>query len=363
MRFFKLLIIFVGSTVYAGQVFADIWQSALSSYLSEDYTANPALQPGVSTGVWLSTVSPGYTLNKTDGDNALKAVAKFTAVESSNKALSANRTDPSVALNWLRKYNTGEYGITTQYEQIATRTSVDTTSQFSVDSTQVRRSVSANWSDTLSERNTLTANGSYIGSNYSGGAYTNYSTRSGKLNYSHNLSETVVPSLSVAYTEMVFTANEPSVSTVNPMLSLEWKISQRMNSTLSLGETFSRTGNTPQFSSLLNYTGEKTNLTFTAGYMTSPSGLGGFLTSEHVTGGLTHNLSEQSTSGINLSWAKNLSITNDTYGTIDAWLQHEIDSSWNVKTHFLHKLHEGGGLGSASSNVIGISLNYTGSEF
>ena len=139
MRHFKLLIIFVGSTIYSGQIFADIWQSALSTYVAEDYSINPAMLPGNSTGVWLSTIRPGYTLNRTDGENELGAVAKLTAVESSNTALSVDRTDPSLALNWLRKNDTGEYGITTKYEQIATRGAPDATSQFLVDSTQTLR--------------------------------------------------------------------------------------------------------------------------------------------------------------------------------------------------------------------------------
>ena len=363
MQLFKLLLIFVSSTIYSGQVFADVWQSTLSSYLSEDYSVNPALQPGVSTGVWLSTVRPGYTLNRTDGDNEIKAVAKLTAVESSNTALSVDRTDPSVALNWLRKNDTGEYGITTKYEQIATRTAVDTTSQFSADTTQTLRTLSANLSKAFSEKDTLTANGSYIGSAYNGGGFTNYSTQTAKLNYSHSLNENVTPSLSLAYTEMIFTANEPTEHTINPMLAVEWKISQRLDSTLRVGDSLSIIGNTPQFSTLLNYTGEQTNLTFKADYMTTPSGLGSFLTTGRVNGMVTHGLSEQNSLGLNLGWNKNFTITNDSYGTIDTWLQHQFNVFWTVKTHFTHNIHEGVGLGSASSNIIGVSLNYTGSEF
>ncbi len=363
MRFFKLFVFFAGSTIYSGQIFADVWQSALSNYVSEDYSVNPAMLPGNSTGVWLSTVRPGYTLNRTDGENELSAVAKLTAVESSNTALSVDRTDPSVALNWLRKNDTGEYGITTKYEQIATRTAPGVTSQFLVDSTQTLRTVSANWSNSFSEKDTLTAKGSYIGSDYNGGGFINYSTQTANLIYSHIVSESVVPSLSLAYTEMTFTANQPPISILSPMLVMEWKISQSLDSTLRVGNSFSSIGNTPQFLSLLNYTGEQTSLTFKAGYLTTPSGFGGFMTTGSINGIVTHELSEQNSLGLNLGWSKSFTLMYNSYGTMDAWVQHHIDELWTVKTHFLHSLIEGGGLSAAASNVVGVSLNYTGSEF
>lgn len=373
MRFFKLFVFFVGSTIYSGQIFADIWQSTFSSYASEDYSINPAMLPGSSTGVWLSTLAPSYTLNKTDGNNELKAIGRLTAVESSNTALSVDRIDPSVALNWLRKYETGSYGITTQYEQIATRTAPGVTSQFVVDSTQTLRTLSANWSKSFSEKDTLTAMGSYVSSDFNGGGFVNNVTQTANLNYSHNLSETVIPSLSLAYTEMIFPANQPAVnsltpnqpnmSTLSPMLGVEWKISPRLDSNVRVGDSLSSMGNSAQFSSMVHYAAEQTNLSLNASYLTTPSGYGGFITTESISGGVTHELSEQNSLGVNISWNKNFTIIDNTYGTIDSWVQHKIDTFWTVKSHFTHSLIEGGGLSAASTNVIGVSLNYTGSQF
>ncbi len=371
-RLVRLSIILASFIFYSEQSWADLWHSDLTAELGTDYAVDPALLPGNSTGVWLDKFNPSYALTRTDGPDQLKAEAGLKVVKSSNLTQSANRTDPDASLNWLRQSNVGEFGIVAKYEQLATREIPDYASQLTIDSTRDTRTLSASWSKALSERNTLSANVADMGVNFTGGGtYTNFTSRSGTVKFAHGLSENVVPFLSTSYVEMELAGGGTSIHVISPMLGVNWKASEHLDSTLQVGQSreygvsngSALAYQDPQFAAEVDYKGEKTELTLKADHLTIPSGLGGFITANHDSGILTYNLSERNTAGFELKWIRDYTITNDGYGTMETWLKHDLDALWAVKTHYIHRLHERGDIGSASSNVLGVSLIYSRLEF
>ena len=91
--------------------------------------------------------------------------------------------------------------------------------------------------------------------------------------------------------------------------------------------------------------------------------MGGFVTTDQVNGRWSYDLSEQSRTGISAGWRKNRTITDDVSRTTDVWWQRDLSPFWTVRAHCLHRIREGGGAGGASSNILGLSLAYTRSDF
>jgi hypothetical protein len=277
-----------------------------------------------------------------------------------------NRTDPSFFFNWLHQNNTGEFGISTEYSQSATRQALGSSSRFYVDSTINTGTLSANWSEALNERSTLSSGGAFTSVKYSGGGnYSDYATRSLTLQFSRTLSEIIAPFLSGAYNDMVPSGKGPTNRRINAMVGMKLQISEKLDSSVQVGKSreIGASGETSQFVISMQYKGQRSSLSLNADRSTTASGLGGFVTANHAGGAWVYDLSERSKAGVNLAWTKSFTLTDDAYGTMETWMQYDLDPDWGMNTHFSRKIHQGGGIGSASSNVLGVSFIYSHSDF
>ena len=358
------LSILVGFMLNSGLGRADSWQHAVSSRASTEFDSNPAMSPAYPGGVWRALFEPGYTLTGRVGANELKAGLALQLVRSSNRARSQNRDSPSVFLNWLRQSDAGEFGISSRYEEIATRdAAIEAIGSVPIDSTRASRSISGSWSKALSERSTLSADGSYEGVSYRGGTFIDYVTRSGGLRFNYALSEHSVPFLRMSYAEYEPAGGNLPHSFANAILGWNWKPSDYLEGNLQVGRTrASGQEMTTLGAAAMRYTGQRTVLVLNADHQLLPSGLGDFVTVDQVNGKWSYDLSERSRTGIDLGWRKNrlVNIVNRTKG---AWLQHELNPLWGARTYYLHSINEGGAGGSASSNILGLTLIYNRSDF
>jgi len=362
----RLSIIISALLFYSGQSCADVWQQDATVSVSAAYDTNPSLSPAYPGGAWIGTLTPNYTLYGNVGANQYKTGLAYRIERSSNQAVSSNREDPTVFLDWKRQIDLNEFDIFAQYHESSTRLSqINNIGPGFVDSNAFYRTITGTWKRDLSERSTFFADGSYENVTYGGGSYTNYVSRSGDMSLTYALNEHSSPFVKASYIDYspVNTSQVYKMNTV--MLGWNWIASESWQGGLQAGG--SNGDNVPsdaQYEASLHYKGQLSGLDFTASRLTSLNGLSGFILADQVIAGWNYALSEVNKTGIDLTWRKNYypnPVTNSSAGT---WLEHDFNTGWKGRMYYVHRISEqtaGGGF--AYSNEIGISLVYTQIDF
>lgn len=365
-RFDKLPIIFTVLVLASGQVWADTWQQTATVRASTEYDSNPALSPNNPRSAWRFLFEPGYTLAGRFGESELKTGVALQIARSSNETLIHRRDSPSAFIDWLRNFNAGEFGITARYAEIATRDAgIDVTAQVPVDSIRSARTLSARWNKALSERSTLSVDGSYEKVNYSGGAYTDYATRSENMMFSYAWSERNTPFLKASHIDYEPAGiSSPNTFSNTLFAGLNWILSDNLEGTLQVGKSkFSNENLVTQGAATMRYTAQQTGLILSADRLISPSGLGGFVIVDQANANWSYALSERSNTGIDLGWRKSQFVTDIINRTASVWLQRDLNSFWGLRTYYLNRIFEQDQFVAVSSNMLGLSLIYTYTDF
>lgn len=347
------------------QGWADVWQQTGAASVSTEYDSNPTLSPTYPGGVWRTIFEPSYTLMGILGENELKTGLALQIARSSNETLSQNRESPSVFLDWQRQSDAGEFGVSSRYAETSTRTAeIGNTGPGAADSTRASRIIAGRWSKALSGRSTLSADGSYEGVYYTGGTYIDYVTRSGSMMFSYAWSERSTPFLKMSYADYEPIGGGPSRRVDTATLGINWTISDYLQGTLQASKYKTNDAEMgTQGSASLQYTGQRTQFVLNASRQVSPSGLGGFATVDQANGSWSYALSDRSKTGIDLGWSKNHFVTDIIYHTAGVWLQHDLNSFWGLRTYYLHRTVAQSEIVSASSNMLGLALVYTNTDF
>jgi len=354
--------------ICSGKSMADSWQQEGSVGVSGEHDSNPTMSPTYPGSVWRALFDPSYKILGKVGKNELTSNLALHIERSSNIVLSEDRNDPSVFLGWTHPIDTGEFGISAEYNEMATRLAeTDISGPGYNPSTRVARLMSGRWNDSLSERSSLSANASYEGVFYMGGTYIDYVTRSGDMMFKYDWSEINATSLKLSHSNYVPAIGNLASDTTNYMIIWDWKTSDELDGSLQIGkykisDAFS-TSMGRQFSAALHYVGQQAGFVLNASQQVSPSGSGGFIVIDQATANWNYALSEYSNAGIDLSWQKNLYQTNVINRNPGAWLQNELNSFWMLRTYYRHRTSEETGVSSASSNILGISFIYTKANF
>jgi hypothetical protein len=324
------------------------------------------MTPTHSGGIKRAFFEPSYTLTGNDGANELKAGLGLQIARSSNKVLSPDRDSPSASLDWLRSSEDGAFGISTKYAEMATRDAggAEATGSVPVASTRTTETLSGNWNKELSERNAITADGSYEKDSYKGGTFVNYATRSGGLKFSHVLDDSITSFIRTSGNRYVPAGGGPSSSLVDLTLGLNGK-TEYLEWSIQAGKSrIGGGGADAQGSFEVQYTGERSHLVLNAGRSSSPSGVGGFVKVDQTKGSWNYALSEYSNMGIDLDLRNNRSLsTNNISSSTGVWLDSNLASRWKLRANYLHRIIKGGGVVGASSNTLGLSLTYSYSDF
>jgi len=346
---------------------ASSWQQTGSVRVSTEYDTNPLMSPTNPDGVWRNMVEPGYALTGTFDRDELRTGLALEFSRSSNETLSPNRNSPTAFLDWLHQGEAGEFGISSRYAETTTR-NADTgnTDPGLANNTRTSRSVSGRWSNALSERSTLSAEGSYESVFYSGGTFVNYATRSAGMMFSYVWNEASTPFLRMLHTEY-----EPAGSTTVPssfsntvIAGLNWQTSESLEGTVQIGKSrISNAEMSTQGGASVRYTTERNLLALSADRQVSPSGLGGLTTVDQANGSWSYELNERSRTGINLGWRMNRFVTDIISRTAGVWLQHELSSFWSLRTYYMRNMINAEGVEGAYSNILGVNLSYTHTDF
>ncbi len=300
--------------------------------------------------------------------NELKAGIALQISRSSNIFLIQNRNNPSAFLNWDRSTDAGKFGISAKYDEISTLLSeVDISGPRLSDNTRTSRTISGNWDKPLSELSTFSVDGSYQGVSYSGGAYTNYATRSGNMMYKYDWSVRSKPYVKVSYVDYE-PANMNSIfppgHVTDTALGLNWTASQYLGGSVQAGTAnVSDAGMTSTQSLSVQYTGQKAGLALNESRQIVATGLGGFAIVDQANGNWTYALNETNKFGADLVWQQ-IHYTDEVISSsTGAWLQHDINPFWGARTYYLHRALYQVGVGRAYSDTLGVTLTYTNPGF
>jgi hypothetical protein len=363
---FRLSIILTAFFFYSGQACADGWQQDGSVGISAAYNTNPSLSTAYPGGAWIGSVTPSYTLRGNVGANQYRSGLAYRIERSSNTAVSSDREDPTIFLEWKRRIDLNEFGIFTQYHESSTRVAeINNIGPGFVDSNAFYRIITGTWNRELSERSTFFADCSYESVSFGGGIYTNYVTRTANMLSKYDLSERSTPFVKISYVDYL-PENTTQMSRMNTvMLGWNWIASQRLEGDLQIGKT---TGvNVPVgslYGATLHYKDERAGIDLSASRQALLSGLSGFILVDQAIGSWNYALSDFNKSGIDLSWRKNYYVDAVTNSSASAWLEHDFNSGWKGRTYYMHRISKQVGVdGSAYSNEIGITLLYTQTDF
>lgn len=358
-----------GNLLYSGLGWADSWQHSVTSRMSTAFDTNPNMSSTNSSGTWIGLFEPGYAISGNAGEGELSAGLAFQLARSSDKIQVPDRDSPSVFLNWLRPTESGEFGISSRYAQVATRDAggTDATGRVNAASTRDSRTLSGNWRREMSERYSLSADGAYERNSYKGGNYINYSTRTAGVKFSRVSSEQITTFLRVSGNKYVPASGDLSSSLVDASLGLIWKV-ENLDWTMQMGKSRASGADSggAQGSVETLYTGQRTQMTLFAGRTVTPSGLGGFVKADHLRWGGNYALSEYTNTGIDLSWQRNISSAITGGGTSSSssiWVDHNLTSLWGMRTYYMHRTFHGVGVAGATSNLLGLALTYNNINF
>jgi hypothetical protein len=354
------VLIFSTERVWAGN-----WQSVLASRFSTEFDSNPTRSSIPNDGAWQTIIVPDYTLIGNFGENELTSGLAYQLVRSTNQTLIQNRNSPTVHADWLHKTESGEFGISSQYAETSTRdSSIDSVGQNFTPGTRTARINSIRAKMELSERITLSANGSYEGVVYTGGSYVDYAARSFDSTLSYILNEYNATFVELLHTDFIPANGTPSSTLISYLLGWNWKISDSFDSTLQIGEAKvdGEVAGT-QGAAKVQYTGQRTQLILKSNRQVRPSGLGDFVTADQTNINWSYALSENSKTGIDLGWSVNHLATETTVRSSGVWLQHDLNSLWSLKTYYMRNSYFGGITADADSYILGLSFIYSNTDF
>jgi hypothetical protein len=351
--------------LHTGQGRADAWQQSGSASISTEYDSNPALSPENPVDIWRTTLEPRYMLTGKIGENEMRTGLALQLIRSSNQSLSPNTNSPSAFLDWQRQSTAGIFGLSSRYTESSTRVAeIGNATPGMIDSTRTSRILSGKWSKALSERSTISADSSYESVAYSTTSFISYASRSSGLTYAYAWSERSSPFLQMYYTDYEPTdSNVLSLSTQSVFIGSNWKFSDELDGTIKMGNSKINDTDTGVGAGTIHYTGLRTHASLSAGHQIMPSGLGGLATVDQANGSWSYALSELSNTGIDVGWQNTHLVSDIINRTAGAWLQHDLNFFWSARMYYMRRIAEQTGIGTGSSNILGVSFMYTRPDF
>jgi hypothetical protein len=216
----------------------------------------------------------------------------------------------------------------------------------------------------MSELSTVSLDGTYDRVSYQGGTFVNYSTQTVGLTFSRAWDEQITPYIRVSGNRYVPEGEGQSSRRNDASIGLDWKAEYLVWS-MQVGQSKVVGGNTSTQGSLeTKYTGQLNQLGLMASRQVVPSGLGGFVKTDQLSGNWNYALSEYSRTGVDIVWQKNLTGENSSTSTTSgAWLEHNFNALWRLRTYYRHRTSDAAESESVSSDIFGLSFAYAYSDF
>jgi hypothetical protein len=363
----RLIYLIAGCTFGSMPVLAGEWNQFISLPTSLEYDSNLPLSATNKQGVSRLIIVPAYSLIGTYGIDEFKAGLGFNVERSSDQRVSMNRQDPNLLFGWRRLTETGEFSLTTTYDEVSSRAAeLQDTGGIATDSTRKTGSLKGGWRSAVTESSTLTANADYKTVSYDTGTQPNYTNLAADITWGYAWSERIEPFLRFSDSHYV-----PDKSTVTGGGTSDYytvtggvkvKASEHLEWTAQggPGKVVARTTDTGwQGSFDMRYLGDRYDAGFNVGRSVTVSGDGGFVAADRVTGAFSYAIGERSRAGFAASWQDNKGNSPNTMQQLGAWASHELSPFLHARLYYQHKLRTQNGQPDASGDVLGVTLVYS----
>jgi len=362
----RFLLLAAGCTLGSVPVLAGEWDQSVSLPTSLEYDSNLPLSATKKQGVSRLIIVPAYSLVGTYGIDELKAGLGLHVERSSDQRVSMNREDPNLLLGWRRLTETGEFSLTTKYDQVSSRQAeLQDTGRVATDSTRKTGSLGGVWRSAVTEFSTLTADADYKTVSYDAGTQTNFNNLSAGIKWDYAWSERIEPFLRFSvshYDPDKTTATVASSDYYTVTGGVKMKASEHLEWTAQGGPSrvSARTSDTGwQGSFDMQYRGDRYDAAFNMGRSMTVSGDGGFVAANRVTGTFGYTIDERSGAGFAASWQDNKGNNPNTMQQLGAWASHELSPLLHGRLYYQHKLRRQDGQPDASGDVLGVTLVYS----
>ena len=372
-----------------------------SSTFDTQYDTNPLLREDKQS-VRRYTITPRYQVAAVEDENRWYANAALALQRSSDKRITQDREDPNVNIGWQRDSERGRFSIAARYDKRSSRFSeFNQTGFVDVDGSAITKSLSADWSRSLTERLGTSIGAQYTKTTYDTSRFSDSVTKSINASLNYEFNERVSPFVQVAYTDFQsddvinnngllinngnnFFVNNNAINNVNNggdnksksisvgatiLLSPLWTFTSSigMNKVDSSNQNAntvirSSTGSGKIGSFSLDYKGERSSFRSELSRSVSPSGIGGFVESDRFNLGYEYLLSERSTIGGGYSINKNKSDFSSESTQISAWYSKELSEMWQMRVSAESRNQKNFNQ-SVSGNVVGLTFTYSTPEF
>ena len=330
-----------------------------------EYDTNPRMSSIEKQSIWRYTATPRYSVATVVDRNRWYSDVSLRLERSSDKKLSVDREDPNVVVGWERDTERDRFSLIGRYNKTSTRiTEFDGTGLIVNDASSSTRSVAANWSRLLTERLNFSLGGQYLKTSYSGGNFTDYSTKSLNSTLTYDFNERVKPFIQVALTDFNPDGQgRRNTKSQNYLVGAHVDISSKFNVRASAGiNHLSTAGNGRIANTSFNYLGERYSLRGSLERSVSASSIGNFQESDRLSLGYNYDLSDRSRLGADFSWRKNNSLNDSETKQLSGFYSRDLTEFWQMKL-LLQTRNLKSANRSANGNVAGITFTYNIPEF
>ncbi len=393
MRLLKLAVC-SASLALSGLALADELTQNFDATTGVQYYSNPLFGPANPQAVTVGTFNPTYSLASPGGTNSWNLNAGLNVQRSSDPNILVNRDDPTVTAGWEHDWNTDSLALNAHYDQSsilfgnAATVSADNVNYIH-DGSRDTSSAGAKWTDNLSDSWQLESDASWSqilfngltqgSNNLTNFTLTNYQMAALTAKLSKQFRATLLGYGQVAYTRLLMAGTEPNSSQINSILGLHWQTSASLSldayggesaiSTDSVPGGYAASGLSPPATSgwigdaTLSWQGQRANASLEASRTNRPSGFGGFISSELLSGKAGYDWSERDSAGVEYDYLNNLDLFISTQNRYTAWVMHKFSPS--VSLQFTMQRLAMAYLANpiAYNNIAGLNLIYTMTSF
>jgi len=324
--------------------------------------------------VWRWRANPRYSFTRVQGTATWSVSAAANIERSSNRALSADRQDPSFALAYRQQTPRSGWSVDASAAQASTRaTELEENGLVSLDRTQTTYSLGWSGQQALTERWTLSGGLNVRDIRYDTLSLVENRTTGVNTALGYNVSERETVSLQASTSRYRPGAGGvPGAARSSSNTGLTLAYNQALSATLDWGARWGvvrvtgvNADTSWQGGVSLNYTGQVFTTSLDAGRNVTSSGqLGGFATNHAVRAALGYALSERTRVGVNVSHTRNVgnSPTRDSASTVGFNTTTELTPFWQAVLS-VQQRRASRAAGKASGQVVGVNFIYTNPDW
>jgi hypothetical protein len=374
-------IIFIALMISVSSLQAAEWSITGNLSPTVEYDDNTFMSANNKESSMRYSMTPTVTTTRADDNSNISLSAgyrlqRYTSVDIDDSE------DPFARFNSSFSTERSQYGLSLGYAETQTRdNAADDTGNFRNDSTQTSKTISPFYSYQLTERDTLSFNGSYVDNSFDSNASNDNKLKSLTTNWMRQYTERLSAGLSVGVYNYKSDSSLTSFSVENDnyniLALLNYQITElwlidgrvgmrRLESELTndLGFKEDNSSSGASFDITASRQGESDTLTLAASQQLSPNSNGGVDEQQSLSINWSRLLSDTLTAGISARYLESESAARDIFKRKREYYDVSPSISWqldrNVGLNFSYsysqQTQELGG--DADSNAVSVTLNY-----